>query len=580
MAEIVLDGESLTFEQVIAVAYGKPNEPVVVLSGGAAEKVTRSAKAVETLLDRGEIAYGITTGFGAFKDKIISREEVEQLQRNIVVSHAVGVGKPFDIPTTRAIMLIRANTLARGFSGIRLETLELILECLNCGVHPEIPEKGSLGASGDLAPLAHFACVLIGEGKAEYQGEIFNGHNALLQAGLSPVKLAAKEGLALTNGTTVMTAVGLLETWRSIRLANIADIAGCMSLEALNGTVSAFDERIQELRPHPRQIDCAKNLREILKGSEFVRGFDPTNVQDAYTLRCMPQVHGACRDAVAYAEWLIELELNAVTDNPLIFVSQSGPGGFEVKSSPPYKGGVAAASADGVVLSPDDEEPSSNIERTTSPFGHPSSPKEGSFGPPAIVGETIEVISGGNFHGEPLALAFDYLTIALSELGNISERRIMRLTDEASNAHVLPAFLTENGGLNSGFMIVQYTAASLCTENKILAHPASVDTIPSSANVEDHVSMGATAALKLRQVAENLETILSLELFCAAQAVDFRKRRSGKELKLGLGTREIYEMIRAEVPFVENDTYLKGYMDSINRIVKDLKVARSGRPSE
>lgn len=541
MAEIVLDGEGLTFEEVIAVAYGKPGEPVVVLSGGAKAKVNRAANAVETLLDRGEIAYGITTGFGAFKDKIISREEVEQLQRNIVVSHAVGVGKPFDTPTTRAIMLIRANTLARGFSGIRLETLELILDCLNRGVHPDIPEKGSLGASGDLAPLAHFACVLIGEGKAEYQGEIFNGHNALLQAGLSPVKLAAKEGLALTNGTTVMTAVGLLETWRSIRLANIADIAGCMSLEALNGTVSAFDERIHELRPHPRQIDCAKNLREILKESDFVRGFDPTNVQDAYTLRCMPQVHGACRDAVAYAEWLIELELNAVTDNPLIFVTESEP--------PAVTGGLT--------------------QRTGS-----AGATEPHLQPPATAGgsDRIEVISGGNFHGEPLALAFDYLTIALSELGNISERRIMRLTDEASNAHVLPAFLTENGGLNSGFMIVQYTAASLCTENKILAHPASVDTIPSSANVEDHVSMGATAALKLRQVAENLETILSLELFCAAQAVDFRKRRNGKEMKLGLGTRKIYDMIRAEVPFVETDTYLKGYMDSINRMVKEIDI--------
>lgn len=547
MAEIVLDGESLTFKEVVAVAYGKPGDPTVVLSGSAKEKVIRSANAVETLLDRGEVAYGITTGFGAFKDKIISREEVEQLQRNIVVSHAVGVGKPFDIPTTRAIMLIRANTLARGFSGIRLETLELILQCLNLGVHPDIPEKGSLGASGDLAPLAHFACVLIGEGKAEYQGEIFNGHNALLQAGLAPVKLAAKEGLALTNGTTVMTAVGLLETWRSIRLAEIADIAGCMSLEALHGTVSAFDARIHELRPHPRQIDCAKNLREILKDSDFVRGFDPTNVQDAYTLRCMPQVHGACRDAVAYAEWLIELELNAVTDNPLIFLSE-----------PP------ALAGGGDTISPGDDLPSGAA-------------------PPANAGgsDKIEVLSGGNFHGEPLALAFDYLTIALSELGNISERRIMRLTDEASNAHVLPPFLTENGGLNSGFMIVQYTAASLCTENKILSHPASVDTIPSSANVEDHVSMGATAALKLRQVAENLETILSLELFCAAQGVDFRRRRNESgEMHLGQGTRKIYDRIRSEVPFIEADTYMKGYMDAINQMVKGFELSDLGGRSK
>ncbi len=506
-SEIIIDGESLTFEQVVAVAYGKPGEPRVALADSAKEKVNRCAAAVQTLLDRGEIAYGITTGFGAFKDKIISREEVEALQRNVLLSHAVGVGKPFDTPTVRAIMLIRANTLARGFSGIRLETLELILEFLKRGVHPTIPEKGSLGASGDLAPLAHFACVLIGEGEAEYKDEILKGGDALKRAGIAPVSLAAKEGLALTNGTTVMTAVGLLETTKAGKLAELSDVSGCLSLEALNGTVSAFDERIHALRPHPRQIECAANLRNILKESEFVREFDPSNVQDAYTLRCMPQVHGACRDAVLYAEWLLKLELNAVTDNPLIFE--------------------------------DDES------------------------------GKIDIISGGNFHGEPLALAFDYLTIALTELGNISERRIMRLTDEASNAHILPPFLTEHGGLNSGFMIVQYTAAALCTENKILAHPASVDTIPSSANVEDHVSMGATAALKLRQVAENLETILSLELLCAAQGIDFRRKAVGQNAKLGTGTREVYAEIRRSIPFIETDEYMKEHLDSALNIVRE-----------
>lgn len=503
--EIIIDGESLTFEQVVAIAYGQPGSPRVVLSETANAKVNRCAAAVQTLLDRGEIAYGITTGFGAFKDKVISLEEVETLQRNIVLSHAVGVGKPFDIPTVRAIMLIRANTLARGFSGIRLETLELILECLNRGVHPMIPEKGSLGASGDLAPLAHFACVLIGKGEAEYNGEQLNGGDALAKAGLAPITLAAKEGLALTNGTTVMTAVGLLETAKAKKLAAIADVSGCLTLEALSGTVSAFDERIHALRPHPRQIECAANLRNILAESDFVRGFDASNVQDAYTLRCMPQVHGACRDAVLYAEWLLKLELNAVTDNPLIFID----------------------------------------------------------------GDDIEFISGGNFHGEPLALAFDYLAIALTDLGNISERRIMRLTDEASNAHVLPPFLTEHGGTNSGFMIVQYTAAALCTENKILAHPASVDTIPSSANVEDHVSMGATGALKLRSVAENLETILSLELFCAAQGIDFRRKAIGAGSKLGVGTREVYDRIRGSIPFIETDEYMKVHLDSALRIVRE-----------
>lgn len=504
--QIVLDGECLTLEEVISVAFGKPGESRVILSEKAKEKVNRAAAAVQTLLDRGEIAYGITTGFGAFKDKIISREEVELLQRNIVVSHAVGVGNAFDTPTVRAIMLIRANTLARGFSGIKLETLELILELINRGVHPVIPEKGSLGASGDLAPLAHFACVLIGEGEAEYNGEVVSGAEALKRSGLAPITLAAKEGLALTNGTTVMTAVGLLETWKATRLAEIADLAGCLSLEALNGTVSAFDERIHALRPHPRQIECAKNLRELLAESDYVREFDPANVQDAYTLRCMPQVHGACRDAIAYAEWLLKLELNSVTDNPLIFQDQTG--------------------------------------------------------------NKIEVISGGNFHGEPLAIAFDYLAIALSELGNISERRIMRLTDEDSNNHVLPAFLTEHGGINSGFMIVQYTAAALCTENKVLAHPASVDTIPSSANVEDHVSMGATSALKLRQVADNLEHILSLELFCAAQGIDFRKRAIGSDCNLGKGTRDVYAKIRSQIPFIERDEYMKVHMNTVHNIVR------------
>ena len=510
MNEVILDGENLTFEQVVAVAYGAPDEPRVSLHEDAKQKVNRSAYAVQKLIKRGEIAYGITTGFGAFKDKIISRGEVEQLQKNIVLSHAVGVGKAFDKATTRAIMLIRANTLARGFSGIRLETLELLLEFLNRGVHPQIPEKGSLGASGDLAPLAHMACALIGEGAVEFASEIVSAKDALERADLQPVNLAAKEGLALTNGTTIMTAVGLLETHKAKYLADVADLAGCLSLEALNGTTRAFDERIHALRPHPRQIHAAKNLREILAGSEFVREFDSKNVQDAYSLRCIPQVHGACRDAIAYAEWVVNIELNAVTDNPLIFCDEHC--------------------------------------------------------------ENIDVISGGNFHGEPLALSTDYLAIALSELANISERRIMRLTDEASNARTLPAFLTDAGGLNSGFMLVQYTAAALCTENKILAHPASVDTIPSSANTEDHVSMGVTSALKLRQIAENLELVLSLELFSAAQGIDFRRRAIGAEKRLGARTQPVYDSVRARVPFVERDTFMKPLIDAVHRLVREGRV--------
>jgi histidine ammonia-lyase len=505
MNKITLDGENLTFEQVVEVAYGSPNNPKIVLSKSAKEKVNRASEAVDKLLERGEIAYGITTGFGALKDKIIPRDEVEKLQRNILISHAVGVGKPFDIPTVRAIMLIRANTLARGFSGIRLETLELLIEFLNLGIHPVIPEKGSLGASGDLAPLAHMALPLIGEGEAFVEGERLSGKDALEKFNLNPISLKAKEGLALTNGTTIMTAVGVVQAHRAQKLADLAETAGCLSLEALHGTTAAFDERIHALRPHPRQIRCAENLRKILQGSELVRQHDPQNIQDAYTLRCMPQVYGAVRDAIDYVEWVMSNELNAVTDNPLIFFDEAG-------------------------------EP--------------------------------EIISGGNFHGEPLALSMDYLALALTEIGNMSERRIMRLVDADSNGHILPAFLTENGGLNSGFMIVQYTAAALASENKVLAHPASADTIPSSANVEDHVSMGVTSALKLRDVAENLENILALELFCAAQGVDFRRKVLGMDKKLGAGTRAIYEAIRAEVPFIQADTMMKPLMEKVLRMVR------------
>lgn len=501
---ICLDGNSLTFDQVQAVAYGSPNAPRVEISPQAAKLVTRAADAVQTLLKRGTIAYGITTGFGAFKDRIIPPDQVEQLQRNILVSHAVGVGNAFDIPTTRAIMLIRANTLARGHSGIRLVTLQLLVDMLNAGIHPVIPEKGSLGASGDLAPLAHMALPIIGEGAAEYHGAVISGAEAFAQAGLTPIQLAAKEGLALTNGTSVMTALGVLQTLRAERYSQTADIAGCLSLEALNGTDLAFDERIHNLRPYPRQKECAAYLRTLLKDSQFTREHNSLNVQDAYTLRCIPQVHGAVRDAIAYSRWVFEIELNAVTDNPLIFIDEK---------------------------------------------------------------DEITVLSGGNFHGEPLAIAMDYLAFSVAELGNISERRIMRLTDECSNTHVLPAFLTKQGGLNSGFMILQYTAAALATENKVLAHPASVDTIPTSANVEDHVSMGATAAIKLRSVLDNVERILSIELMSAAQGVDFRRQAIGMDKVLGQGTRKVYALIRERAPFIESDTIMYRHMETMRLLV-------------
>jgi histidine ammonia-lyase len=509
METIYLDGTSLTFEQVYAVAYGQPDAPCVEISADAEKLVTRAADAVQTLLSRGVIAYGITTGFGAFKDRIIASDQVEQLQRNILVSHSVGVGDPFDVPTTRAIMLIRANTLARGHSGIRLSTLQLLVDMLNTGIHPVIPEKGSLGASGDLAPLAHMALPIIGEGLAEYRGEVISGAEAFKRAGLSSIKLAAKEGLALTNGTSVMTALGVLQTIRAERYSQTADVAGCLSLEALNGTDLAFDERIHNLRPYPRQKECAAYLRSLLKDSEFTREHSSLNVQDAYTLRCIPQVHGAVRDAIAYARWVFEIELNAVTDNPLIFI--------------------------------DDK-------------------------------DEITVLSGGNFHGEPLAIAMDYLAFSIAELGNISERRVMRLTDECSNTHTLPAFLTEEGGLNSGFMILQYTAAALATENKVLSHPASVDTIPTSANVEDHVSMGATSALKLRDVIDNVEKILAVELMSAAQGVNFRMQVIGADKKLGQGTRVAYDVIREKVPFIESDTVMYEYIETMRKLVASGKL--------
>jgi len=406
-------------------------------------------------------------------------------------------------------MLIRANTLARGHSGIRFTTLQLLVDMLNAGVHPVIPEKGSLGASGDLAPLAHMALPIIGEGMVEYQGEVISSLEAFKRAGLTSIELAAKEGLAFTNGTSVMTALGVLQTIRAERYSQTADIAGCLSLEALNGTDLAFDERIHNLRPYPRQIECARYLRSLLKDSEFTREHASLNVQDAYTLRCIPQVHGAVRDAIAYARWVFEIELNAVTDNPLIFI--------------------------------DDQ-------------------------------DEITVLSGGNFHGEPLAIAMDYLAFAVAELGNISERRTMRLTDECSNTHTLPAFLTKDGGLNSGFMILQYTAAALATENKVLSHPASVDTIPTSANVEDHVSMGATAALKLRSVVDNVERILAIELMSAAQGVDFRKEVIGADKKLGAGTRGVYALIRQHIPFIESDTVMYEYMETLRLLVADGKL--------
>lgn len=510
MRKLLIDGKSLTIELVMQISQSEKGNPKVELSAQAIEAVQHSANAVGRLVNEGIVAYGITTGFGAFKDRIIPLHKAAELQQNIVKSHSVGTGEPFDIPTTRAIMLIRANALAYGHSGIQLHTLNLLLEMLNRGVHPVIPSKGSLGASGDLAPLAHMSLVMLGLGEAEYNGDILPGAVALDKAGLVPVALAPKEGLALTNGTSVMTAIGVMETYRAKLLACAADIIACLSLEALNGTVSAFDPRIHQLRPHPRQLECASYLMEALSGSDFTRPHDPRNVQDAYTLRCIPQVHGAVRESIAYLEWMMQIELNSVTDNPLIFVNE-------------------------------------------------------------VTGE-IEVLSGGNFHGEPLAIGMDYLSIAMTELGNISERRLMRLLDHDANGGVLPAFLAKDGGLNSGFMLLQYTAAALAAENKVLAHPVSVDTIPTSANVEDHVSMGATAGLKLRQINDNVEHILSLELIAAAQGIDFRRENLGAQSKLGQGTRHAYELVRELVPFFTVDDVYYEYIRDVRTLIRAGKI--------
>ncbi|MCJ7667125.1 MAG: histidine ammonia-lyase, partial [Anaerolineae bacterium] len=470
------------------------------------DKVRRSRQAVERLLESGKVVYGVTTGFGRFADRIIEQEEVATLQRNIALSHAVGVGPVLDEGTVRALMLIRANTLAKGYSGVRLETLETLLEMINRGLIPIVPSQGSLGASGDLAPLAHMSLVLIGEGEAYYRGERMAGGEAMRRAGLAPLELGAKEGVALTNGTAVMTAIGALTIHRAQNLTFVADIAGALSLEALEGTPQPFDDRIHQLRPYPHHIECAGYIRRLLEGSELVRGYDPYRVQDAYSLRCIPQVHGAVRDAVAYAHRVVEIELNSANDNPLLFWEDGEP----------------------------------------------------------------FALSGGNFHGEPVALAMDYLATAIADLGNISERRLARLLDPARNGGLLPAFLIEEGGVNCGLMLLQYTAAALASENKVLAHPASVDNIPTSANTEDHVSMGTIAARQAQEVTGNVETILALELMAAAQAIDFRRQK--KALKLGKGTAPAYQAIREVVPFIKKDTIMYPYIEAIRELVRRDKL--------
>lgn len=507
MKHVFLDGQSLTIEQVRRVSQNP--EVQVALSDACLPGIQKSADAVAELVARGEVAYGITTGFGAFKDRVIPRDQVETLQENILLSHAVGVGEYLDDETVRAMMLIRANTLARGYSGIRLETIQLLISLLNLNILPRIPEKGSLGASGDLAPLAHMALPLIGKGIVRWKGCELPASEALSQAGLSAVRLHAKEGLALTNGTTLMTAMGALLCSQAKSLLDSANLAAALTLEAQNGTLWAFNDQIHSLRPQPGQQETAAVFRALLKDSQFTRPHDPKNIQDAYTLRCIPQVHGAVHHVIAQARETISIELNSVTDNPLVFRSEEG-----------------------------------------SPL----------------------VISGGNFHGEPLAFCLDFLNIALTDLGNMSERRIAKLVDSHCDSLTYPPFLTEHGGVNSGFMLLQYTAAALSSENKTLSHPASTDSIPSSGNVEDHVSMGPNAALHCREILKNLSTIVAIELFCAAQALDFRLQKQ-PEARMGEITREAYAFIRAEVPFIAQDSLLHPHLEKILMLVRTGKIA-------
>jgi len=478
-----LDGQQLTLEEVARVARGDES---VSLAASARERMEASRRVVERIVAESRVVYGVNTGFGKLSDVTVPPDELRELQLNLVRSHSCGVGPSLSEEETRAMILLRANVLAKGYSGARVAVAETLLAMLERGVRPVIPEIGSVGASGDLAPLSHLALCSVGEGEAVYEGERMAGGEAMRRAGVEPLRLEAKEGLALLNGTQGMTAVGALALERAARLARTADVSGAMSLEALKGTPAAFDERIHRARPHRGQREVAAHLRELLRDSEIrashIEG-DP-RVQDAYSLRCMPQVHGACRDALAHARSSVEVETGGATDNPLVFA------------------------------------------------------------------ETGEVISGGNFHGAPLALAFDYACIALVSLGNIVERRVDRLVNPDENEG-LPAFLTAHAGVESGYMVPQIVAVALLNECKVLAHPASVDNLPTDGGKEDHVSMGMTAAVKLRRVVENVERVVAIELLASAEALEYRA-----PLQPGRGARRAYETLRSHAPRLTRDRSL------------------------
>ena len=469
-----LNGQSLTIQQIAAVAARREH---ITLAADARERVERARQVVEQIVAEGRTVYGVNTGFGKLSDVSIDRADLEQLQLNLVRSHSCGLGDPLSDEEARAMVLLRANVLASGFSGARPLVIDTLIAMLEKGVTPVIPEKGSVGASGDLAPLAHLALAAIGEGEAFFEGERLPSAMALERAGITPLQLEVKEGLSLLNGTQAMGAVGGLALYRAQRLVQLADVAGAMTLEALRGTPVAFDERIHNARPHPGQIAVAAHLRELLRDSEIRKSHldnDP-RVQDAYSLRCMPQVHGAIRTALAHAREIVEIESGSATDNPLVF------------------------------------------------------------------SETGEVLSGGNFHGAPLALVFDYAAIALTDLISITERRIDRLVNPDSNEG-LPPFLTAQPGISSGFMMLQVSAAALLNEARVLAHPASVDNVPTDGGKEDHVSMGMTSATKLRSIVKLAEMTAAIELMTAAQALDYRA-----PLAPGRGVKQAYDLVRGLV---------------------------------
>ena len=497
MKKIFLGVDRITIEDLVAIAR---HEAKVQITGESKSRILDTRKLIDRWVQEEKTIYGVTTGFGALSDVIISKEDTQRLQENILMSHAAGVGNILDKETVRAIMALRIKDLARGHSGIRLETVNCLTDLLNRGVCPVIPEKGSVGASGDLAPLAHLCLILIGQGEAFYDGQRIPGAEALKRCGMDPLKLEAGEGLALVNGTQVMTAIGGLAVYDSLRLSKMSDIAAAMSLEVLMGSKTEFDPRIHEVRPHPGQAAAAENMDRIIQNSEIISSHkDCSRVQDAYTLRCSPQVHGASKDSINYALNVVETEMNSSTNNPLFFP------------------------------------------------------------------ESEEFLLGGNFHGQPVALAMDFLCMAVSELANISERRIERLLNPKLSG--LPAFLVSDGGLNSGFMIAQYTAAALVSENKILSHPACVDSIPTSANKEDHVSMGTISARKCREIVKNSEQVISIELLCGAQAMDLFTN-----LKPGKGTLVAYKTIRDAVSHLDKDRILSRDIETVVHLMRSGKI--------